>query len=153
MNAQAKAYEQKIADLVRRLGTDYEGEIVATVGVLKRLLVSQGVTFTDLGDAVERLATGGLIEAEMKRVFDAGYHKGVEDTERKYANSGRRARPPSRRLRRLGGDRALLPALQSPHRTQPPPVRRRHGVAHELGAGADREAGKIPAKPFSRHWR
>jgi hypothetical protein len=80
-----KTFENRIADLVRRFGTDFEGEVIAAWNALKRLLASRNVTFTDLGDAIERLATGGLEEAEMKRVFDAGYEKGVEDTKRKFA--------------------------------------------------------------------
>ena len=79
----AKTFEQRIADLVRRLGTDQEGEMVATVRALQRSLASQNISCTDLGDGIEKLATGGLAEAEMKRLFDAGYAKGVEDTERK----------------------------------------------------------------------
>jgi hypothetical protein len=50
---------------------------------LKRLLVSQGASFTDLGDGIERLATGGLEQAEMQRVFDAGYSKGLADSAQK----------------------------------------------------------------------
>jgi hypothetical protein len=82
-----KTFESKIADLIRKFGTDFEGEVIAVWTILKRLLASQNVSFTDLGDAVEKLATGGLEEAELKRVFDAGYQKGVEDTERKRAEA------------------------------------------------------------------
>jgi hypothetical protein len=80
-----KTFETKMADLIRRLGSDFEGEIIATWTALKRLLATRNVTFTDLGDAIEKLATGGLEEAELKRVFDAGYQKGIEDEKRKYA--------------------------------------------------------------------
>jgi hypothetical protein len=83
VTSSTKPFETRIADLVRRLGTDHEGEAVATWRALKRLLATRDVSFTDLGDGLEKLATGGLEEAEMKRVFDAGYQKGVEDTERK----------------------------------------------------------------------
>jgi hypothetical protein len=83
VTSSTKPFETRIADLVRRLGTDHEGEAVATGRALKRLLATRDVSFTDLGDGIEKLATGGLEEAEMKRVFDAGYQKGVEDTERK----------------------------------------------------------------------
>jgi hypothetical protein len=72
------------ADLIRLLGSDSEGEVLAAHGALKRLLASRGFTFTDLGNDLEKLATGGLEEAEMKRLYDAGYQKGVADTERKH---------------------------------------------------------------------
>ena len=39
----------------------------------------------DLAGAVERLATGGLEESEMKRLFDAGYARGLADSMRKQA--------------------------------------------------------------------
>ena len=82
-----KPFETRIADLVRRFGTDFEGEAVAVWQALKRLLTAHSVTFTDLGDAVEKLASGGLEEDAMKRIFDAGHAKGVEDAERKHAEA------------------------------------------------------------------
>jgi hypothetical protein len=84
----AKPFECRVADLIRRLGTDFEGEAVAAWSALKRLLASHNVTFTDFGDAVEKLATGGLEEAEMKRIFDAGRAQGAADAERKHAEAG-----------------------------------------------------------------
>jgi hypothetical protein len=80
-----KPFETRIADLVRRFDSDFEGEVIATWRALKRLLASRGVTFTDLGDAIEKLATGGLEEGAMKRIFDAGYQKAMEESERKHA--------------------------------------------------------------------
>jgi hypothetical protein len=85
VNAQNKTYEQRLADLVRRLGTEHDGEIIATVRALKRSLESRGLTFTDLGDGIEKLATGGLTQSEMERIRDASYAKGVLDTGRKFA--------------------------------------------------------------------
>jgi hypothetical protein len=85
VNAQNKTYEQRLADLVRRLGTEHEGEAIATVRALGRTLASRGLTFTDLGDGIEKLATGGLTQGEMERIRDASYAKGVLDTERKLA--------------------------------------------------------------------
>jgi hypothetical protein len=85
MAAAGKPFETRIADFVRLLGSDSEGEVLAAHGALKRLLASRGVSFTDLGDGIERLATGGLEDAEMKRLFDAGYQKGLADSTRKQA--------------------------------------------------------------------
>ena len=81
--ASAKTFEQRIADVVRRLGTTHEGEMIATARALQRTLASRDISCTDLGEGIEKLATGGLAEAQMKQLFDAGYAKGVEDTERK----------------------------------------------------------------------
>jgi hypothetical protein len=85
MAAANKSFETKIANFIRLLGSDSEGEVLAAHGALKRLLASRGVNFTDLGDGIERLATGGLEQAEMQRVFDAGYSKGLADSTRKQA--------------------------------------------------------------------
>jgi hypothetical protein len=79
----AKSFEARIADLVRLLGSDSEGEVFAAHGALKRHLASHGVTFNDLGNGIERLATGGLADDQMQRLFDAGYQKGLEDATRK----------------------------------------------------------------------
>jgi hypothetical protein len=79
-----KSFETRVADLVRRFGTDFEGEAIAVWRALKRLLASRDVTFTDLGGAIEKLATGGLEEEAMGRIFDAGRAKGAEDEARKH---------------------------------------------------------------------
>jgi hypothetical protein len=85
MTATGKSFEVRIADLVRMLGSESEGEVLAAHGALKRLLKSQGVSFTDLGNGIEKLATGGLEEAHMQRLFDAGYARGLNDATRKQA--------------------------------------------------------------------
>jgi hypothetical protein len=82
-----KTFESKLADLVRRFGTEFEGEVIAVWRALKRLLGSRNVTFTELGDAIERLATGNIDEADIKRLFEAGYAKGVADTRREQAQA------------------------------------------------------------------
>jgi hypothetical protein len=85
MTAESKTYEQRLAGLVRMLGSDSEGEVLATHGALKRHLASRGVSFTDLGDAIEKLATGGLEQAELERVFEAGRAKGLSEAGRQQA--------------------------------------------------------------------
>ena len=85
MTVAGKSFEVRIADLIRLLGSESEGEVLNAHGALKRLLASKDVSFTDLGNALEKLATGGLEEAEMQRIFDAGYQKGLTDSTRKQA--------------------------------------------------------------------
>jgi hypothetical protein len=82
VSVMAKRFETRIADLVRMFGTEHEGEALNVWTTLKRLLASQDVSFTDLGGAIERLATGDLRQDEMKRLFDAGYAKGLADARR-----------------------------------------------------------------------
>ena len=81
----AKSFETRIADLVRLLGSDSEGEVLAAHAALKRLRASHDVTFTDLGNGIEKLATGGLAEEAMQRVADAFYRKGLTDAARRQA--------------------------------------------------------------------
>jgi hypothetical protein len=80
-----KPLEQRIAKFVRMMSSNHDGEVVNAIRQLGRLLTANGVGFNDLGDAIEKLATGGLEEAAMKRVFDAGYQKAAEEFERKRA--------------------------------------------------------------------
>jgi hypothetical protein len=80
-----KSFEAKLAALIRMLGAEHDGEILAAHGALKRHLATRDVNFTDLGDAVEKLATGGLEEAEMKRLYEAGLAQGLIEAERKQA--------------------------------------------------------------------
>jgi hypothetical protein len=83
MTASGKSFEVRIADLVRLLGSESEGEVLNAHGALKRLLASRSVGFTDLGNAIEKLATGGLDDDQMRRLFHAGYQKGLEEAMRK----------------------------------------------------------------------
>ena len=87
MTRPANTFETRIADLVRRFGTEFEGEALATWRALKRLLAAHEVNFTDLGDAVEKLATGGLEKAALERVFAAGEAEGLREAERRHAEA------------------------------------------------------------------
>jgi hypothetical protein len=76
---QTKTYEQKLANVVRRLASDHDGEVIAAVSALKRLLASRDADLNDFAGAVELLATGGLEQAELERVFEAGRAKGLSE--------------------------------------------------------------------------
>ena len=82
MSPTEKPFAAKAADLIRRMGSNFDGEILATVGALKRHLATRGLTFTDLGADLEKLATGGLEEDAITRVFEAGRQRGIEEAER-----------------------------------------------------------------------
>jgi hypothetical protein len=82
-----KTYEQKLAALIRMLGSSSEHEARSALAALGRLLASRSVGFTELGDAVERLATGGLEEAELERAFEAGRQQGVVEARRELAKT------------------------------------------------------------------
>jgi hypothetical protein len=78
--------EEKIAGAIRLLGSDKDGDVIAAVGGLKRVLASAGTDLHDLAAGIEKLGkmnSSGLSKAEMEKVFSAGYAKGVENTENK----------------------------------------------------------------------
>jgi hypothetical protein len=74
----------KIGDVIRRLGSTSDGELVAVVLALRRVLESVGADVHGLAEHLEKPNGNGVTEADLKRVFDAGYAMGVQDTENKY---------------------------------------------------------------------
>jgi hypothetical protein len=82
------ALEKKIAGLVRRLATPFDGEKLATLNAIERVLASHGTDFNGLANGVEKFGDaavngGSLNQAEAERIWDAAYVRGCEDTERK----------------------------------------------------------------------
>jgi hypothetical protein len=74
----------RTGDLVRHLSSDSEGEVIATVNALKRLFEAAGVTFLDFADHIEHPNGNSVTEADLKRVYDAGYVQGVQDAENRH---------------------------------------------------------------------
>jgi hypothetical protein len=73
----------KLASFIRLLASDRDGEVVAAARALERVLKSAGADIHALADQVEHTNGGGLTEAEMKKLFDAGYEAGVRAAEAK----------------------------------------------------------------------
>ena len=67
----------KLANLIRRLSSDQDGEVVATARALNRTLQSIGADIHDIADRIEHSGNGALVEAELKEVYDAGIKEGV----------------------------------------------------------------------------
>ena len=61
----------KLANIIRRLGSDRDGEIVAAVHAMRRVLQGIGADLHCLAERVEQPG-GELSEADMQRIFDAG---------------------------------------------------------------------------------
>jgi hypothetical protein len=68
--------EEKLEKLVRMLSSDKEGEVVAAAHAIKRTLANVG---SDIHELADRIRGGKLSEADMKRIYDAGYDAGVKD--------------------------------------------------------------------------
>ena len=82
-----KTLEQKIAHFIRVLGSEHDGEVMNAARLLGKTLATYGATFNELGDAIERLANGGLEEDAMQRIFAAGEAQGAEKAEKKHAEA------------------------------------------------------------------
>ena len=77
----------KLAACIRMLSSDKDGDVITAARGLVRM--SKGVG-TDIHAFAERIAkpNGGLTEAEMRKLYDAGYEAGVRAVENKQHGSG-----------------------------------------------------------------
>jgi hypothetical protein len=62
---------ERIQKLIRLLSSDNDGETLAAVHALKRVLAQEGTDIHELAKRVE-----GLSEAEMQKLYDAGFQEG-----------------------------------------------------------------------------
>ena len=77
----------KLASLVRMLSSDRDGEIVAAARALVRMLMGAGSDIHALADQIEK-PNGGLTDAEMRNLYDAGYAAGVRAVEGRQHGTG-----------------------------------------------------------------
>jgi hypothetical protein len=75
----------KLANLIRRLSSDQDGEVVATAHALIRTLQSIGADIHDVADRIEHSGNGALSEHEMQEIFDAGVKTGIKQAEQNCA--------------------------------------------------------------------
>jgi DNA-binding FrmR family transcriptional regulator len=73
----------RVASLVRMLSSDRECEVINAVRALLRTLKSAGADIHVLADRVEKPNGSALTNAEMKKLYDAGYQDGVREAENK----------------------------------------------------------------------
>jgi hypothetical protein len=72
---------KRIADLVRRLSSPSDGEIIAAAHALQRTLEANGLDIHAVADPLEAPNGKHIPEEEMQRLWDAAYARGVQDTE------------------------------------------------------------------------
>jgi hypothetical protein len=65
---------EKLKPLIRLLASDHDGEAMATVRAIGRLLKSARLDFHTLADRIGQ--PNGLSEAEMRKLYDAGHKDG-----------------------------------------------------------------------------
>ena len=73
----------KLANLIRLLASNRDGEVVAAAHALTRTLQGIGSDIHDLADRIEHSGNGALNENEMRQLFDAGIKEGIRLTEQK----------------------------------------------------------------------
>ena len=66
----------KLAKYIRLLTSDQEGEVIAAVEALKRTVKTGGTDIHALAYLVEQANGDKLNEAEMRKLYDAGYEAG-----------------------------------------------------------------------------
>jgi hypothetical protein len=69
--------------LVRLLASDKPGEVVAAAHAIVRTLKKNSADIHALADHIEHANGKQILEEDMRRIFTAGYDKGVRDTEAK----------------------------------------------------------------------
>jgi hypothetical protein len=72
---------KKVADLVRRLASPHDGEVIATVRALRRVLEANGLDLHAVADPLVAVNGKHIPEEEMRRLYDAGFAAGVQAAE------------------------------------------------------------------------
>jgi len=62
----------KLANFLRLLASDKDGEVVAAAHAMVRTLNSFGASIHDVAERVENFSNGGLNENEMREIYNAG---------------------------------------------------------------------------------
>jgi hypothetical protein len=78
----------KLAACIRMLSSDKDGDVITAARGLVRMLKVAGTDIHTLADRIENPNDGGLTDAEMRKLYDAGYQAGVRAVENKQHGSG-----------------------------------------------------------------
>lgn len=78
----------RLASLIRMLGSDRDGEVLAAVAAIGRALATADSDFHGLAEALGS-GNGRIPEADMQRLFDAGYKAGLEQGRARAAQNAR----------------------------------------------------------------
>jgi hypothetical protein len=83
VSAITPATASKLAAIVRMMSSDKDGDVLNAGRALDRTLKSVGADIHDLAEIIEHPNGGNLNEAEMRKLYDAGYEAGVNAVESK----------------------------------------------------------------------
>jgi hypothetical protein len=71
----------KLAAAVRMLSSDRDGDVIAAARAMLRMLKGAGADIHVLAERLEKPNGGGPTDAQMKRLYDAGYRAGLREAE------------------------------------------------------------------------
>jgi predicted P-loop ATPase len=80
-NAITPATANKLAAIIRVMSSDKDGDVLNAGRAINRTLKSVGCDIHDLAEVVEHMNGGKLSEAEMKKLYDAGYEAAMRAVE------------------------------------------------------------------------
>jgi hypothetical protein len=78
----------KLAACIRMLSSDKDGDVVNAARGLVRMLKGAGADVHVLAERIEKPNGGELTDAEMRKLFDAGYQAGVRAVESRQHGNG-----------------------------------------------------------------
>jgi hypothetical protein len=82
------ATASRLAAIIRMMSSDKDGDVLNAGRALDRTLKSVGCDIHDLAEVIEHANGGKLSEAEMKKLYNAGYEAGMKAVEsRQYGSS------------------------------------------------------------------
>jgi hypothetical protein len=81
MNDRRTMPEQKLGTFIRLLASEQDGEALAAARAIVRTLKATGADIHTLAERVENANGGKLTEAEMRKLYDAGYEAGMRAVE------------------------------------------------------------------------
>jgi hypothetical protein len=82
------APEQRLGTLVRLLASPSDGEALAAARAIVRTLKATGLDIHALAERVENANGGKLSDAEMRKLYDAGYEAGMRAVENRQHGTG-----------------------------------------------------------------
>jgi hypothetical protein len=88
MNAGRTTPEQKLGTFIRLLASEQDGEALAAARAIVRTLKSTGADIHALAERIENANGGKLSDAEMRKLYDAGYQDGMRAVENKQHGTG-----------------------------------------------------------------
>jgi hypothetical protein len=74
----------KLGKMIRMLGSDRAGDVIAAARAIKRTLHNEGLDIHALAEGIEKPNGNALTKVEMKKLYDAGYDAGLRAAEDKH---------------------------------------------------------------------